>query len=296
MAVLLAALSAITYGVSDFLGGLSARRIAAAITTLVGQLSGMVLIVAVAVAVGGDPGTGDLTLGAGAGLLYGVGLVAYYRAMATGVMSVVAPVSAVTTVLVPVVAGIAGGERPPPPALVGVVAAAAAILLISREPDHAEARVSARPVAVRGGIPTPLRLQPVGGRTVTASVVAGTCFGSFFVVLGRTGEGSGMWPVVTARLAAIVLVGLILVVSRPRRPRAAGVRLALAAGVLDAAANAVFLVAARQGLLSLVGVVAAMYPASTVLLARTVLGERLARHQLVGLVVAAGSVAVIASA
>lgn len=296
MAVLLAALSAVTYGVSDFLGGLSARRIAAAITTLVGQLSGMALIVTVAVVVGGDPGTVDLTLGAGAGLLYGGGMVAYYRAMATGVMSVVAPVSAVITVLVPVVAGLAGGERPPPPALLGVVAAAAAILLISREPGRAEAPVSLRLGMAQGGLPTPERLRSVGSHTVVAAVVAGLCFGSFFVVLGRTDDSSGMWPVVTARIAAIVLVALILVVSRPGRPGAAGVRLAVAAGLLDAAANAVFLVAARQGLLSLVGVVAAMYPASTLLLARTVLGERLARQQQVGLVIAAVSVAVIASA
>lgn len=279
MAVLLAALSALTFGAGDFSGGLSARRIAAQWTTAVAQATGLVLIVVVASIVGGSPGLTDLGLGVAAGLCGGAALVAFYWAMAQGPMSVVAPLSAVMSAIVPTVAGMVEGERPGALGLVGILLALPAIVLISREPapDDEADRAPATP------------------KVVAAATLSGVGFGLFFTLVSHTADDSGLWPLAGARSAAIVLALLVVVAARPARPRVDGVRLAMLAGCLDSSANVLFLLASRQGLLTLVGVIGAMYPASTVVLARVVLGERLARHQLVGLAIAGLAVVLIAT-
>jgi drug/metabolite transporter (DMT)-like permease len=281
MAVLLAALSALTFGAGDFSGGLSARRIAAQWTTAVAQATGLVLIVVVASIVGGSPGLTDLVLGVAAGLCGGAALVAFYWAMAQGPMSVVAPLSAVMSAIVPTVAGMVEGERPGALGLVGILLALPAIVLISREPAPDDDEADRAPA-------TP--------KVVAAATLSGVGFGLFFTLVSHTADDSGLWPLAGARSAAIVLALLVVVAARPARPRVDGVRLAMLAGCLDSSANVLFLLASRQGLLTLVGVIGAMYPASTVVLARVVLGERLARHQLVGLAIAAGAVVLIATA
>lgn len=279
MAVLLAALSALTFGAGDFCGGLSARRIAAQWTTATAQATGLVVILIVAIAVGGSPGAGDIGLGVAAGLTGGIALVLFYWAMAQGPMSVVAPVSAVMSAVVPTIAGIVDGERPAPLAIVGIALALPAIVLISREPapdDDAADRHRATP------------------RAIVAATVSGIGFGLFFTFISHTGADSGLWPLAGARSAAILLALVVVAVTRPRRPTMDGAKLAMLTGCLDATGNSLFLLASRQGLLTLVGVIGAMYPASTVVLARFVLGERLQRHQLAGLGIAAGAVVLIA--
>lgn len=294
MAALLAALSALTFGVGDFFGGLSARRMAAALTTVTAQATGLALIVAVSLLVSGDPGTGDLALGAAAGLTGGVGLLMFYWAMAKGPMSVVAPVSAVMSALVPVVAGVADGERPSWLAAVGILLGLPAIVLISREPTRVEALVSERAVEESVHVHTSPRAAAIGGLPVLAAALSGVGFGLFFTLLSHTGDHSGLWPIAAARLAAVALALVVAAVLRPARPEPGGVRLGMVAGCLDGLGNSLYLLASRQGLLTLVGVVGAMYPAATVLLARFVLREQLARHQIIGLVVAASAVALIA--
>ncbi len=217
-------------------------------------------------------------------------------------MSVVAPISAVTGALVPIVVGLASGERPPALAFVGMALGLPAIVLISREPTPDEAEVSAELVAADDHLRTPPgRLRRLGGLPVVAAAGAGLGFGSFFTILAGTSDTSGLWPIGTARSTAAILITVVVIAvstirgHRPR-PDRRGVVLALGAGALDASANIAFLLATRQGLLTLIGVVGAMYPASTVSLARVVLGERLARHQLVGLALAAVAVGVIAAA
>ena len=171
MAVLLAALSALTFGAGDFCGGLSARRIAAQWTTATAQATGLVIILIVAIAVGGSPGAGDIGLGVAAGLSGGIALVLFYWAMAQGPMSVVAPVSAVMSAVVPTIAGIVDGERPAPLAIVGIVLALPAIVLISREPapdDDAADRHRATP------------------RAIVAATVSGIGFGLFFTFISHT--------------------------------------------------------------------------------------------------------------
>lgn len=281
MAVLLAALSALTFGAGDFCGGLASRRIAAQWTTAIAQATGLVLLVVVAAIVGGDPRGVDMALGAAAGTCGGLALVVFYWAMAQGPMSVVAPLSALMSAAVPMVAGVVEGERPGVLGVLGIVVALPAIVLISREPRRDDA---------------PADRSPATPRVLAAAVLSGAGFGLFFTFVSHTADDSGLWPLTSARSAAILLALVVVVIGRPARPSLPGARLAMLTGATDATGNALFLLASRQGLLTLVGVIGAMYPASTVVLARVVLGERLARHQLVGLAIAAVAVALIAVA
>ncbi len=299
MAVLLATLSALSFGVGDFFGGLSARRVAAQVTTLAAQITGLVLVVAVAAVIGGSPTGTDLVLGAAAGVAGASGLVLFYWAMSQGPMSVVAPVSAVMSALVPVSTGVLTGERPSPLAMVGIAVALPAIVAISREPTPTEAATTEAAVESSLHVHSPDWLSSLGGPPVIAAAAAGVGFGLFFTILAGTSDDSGLWPIASARSTAVVLALLAVVITRTRPSGAAarvGVRLAMLAGTLDVTANVFYLLASRQGLLSLVGVIGAMYPASTVVLARLVLGERLARHQLIGMGVAALAVGLIAAA
>jgi uncharacterized membrane protein len=271
--------------VSDFLGGMSAKRIAATLTSMLAELSGLAGLIVVAIVVGGSPRAADWWWGSLAGVAGGAALSIFYWAMSRGQMSVVAPVSAVMSALVPMAAGLVLGERPAQLALVGAVLAMPAIVLVSREPSD--------PV---GPDEPPAESDPaLQRRILLAAVVAGVGFGLYFVGISRTAPTSGVWPIAAARLCAAVVVALALARTRPTGRDRVGLRLALIAGLLDVTANVLFLVASRRGLLALIGPVGAMYPASTVVLARIVLKERLARHQLIGLGLAAGAVALVAT-
>jgi drug/metabolite transporter (DMT)-like permease len=275
--ILLALASALVYGTADFLGGLASRRVAAVIVTFVSQCAGLAsLLLVLPFACGDGLITTDLAWGAAGGLAGAVALVCFYGALAGGTMSVVAPLTAVVSAVVPVVTGLALGERPSAWALVGVGLALPAIALIARETADGPRRVS-RPVLL-------------------AAFVAGVGFGFFFVALAHTSGDSGLWPLVSARTASISLLAIVLVVTgrRPAPPRDSRVVI-VTAGVLDTTANALYLAAATQGLLSLVAVIAALYPASTVVLARVVLGERVHRWQLGGFALAAVAVGLVAA-
>ena len=124
-------------------------------------------------------------------------------------------------------------------------------------------------------------------------MLTGAGFGAFFALVSHTGDDSGLWPLVAARSTAVPLALAVVALARPAGPTIRGSRLATFTGVMDALGNALFLFASRHGMLALVGVIGAMYPASTVALARFVLGERVARHQLVGLFTAGAAVILI---
>lgn len=223
-----------------------------------------------------------LALSAAAGLVGGAGLAVFYRALTLGSMSVVAPVTALLSAGVPVLVGIGAGDRPQGTALAGIAVALLAIGLISREPSASGASVPA---------PGPHRLGVVG-----LALVSGFAFGLFFVALDMAGNDGGLWPLVSARTASVtlfVLLGLIGV-GRLSPPRTAW-RAAMIAGVLDATANAFYLIALSHGLLSVVAVLTALYPAGTVLLARWVLGERMSASQHAGLACATAAALLIAA-
>jgi drug/metabolite transporter (DMT)-like permease len=277
VAVLLGLLVAVNYGTADFLGGLSARRLSPAVVVQSSQTVGLALLLTGVLVFPDQHFVGtDVLRGAIAGSvgLTGIGLL--YRGLAQGAMSIVAPITAVGAAVLPLLWGVANGERPSAPAMVGVVLALAAVALVS-SPSGGRA-----PVAHQG-------------REVALALLSGAAFGVVFILLADSSPASGLWPVAAARIASVTLGTLFLVARRQRPGIPAGSRAVVAgAGALDAAANVCFLLAARHGLLSLVAVVSSLYPAATVVLARVVLDERVDRRQQLGLGCALAGVVLIA--
>ncbi|MFO7590803.1 MAG: EamA family transporter [Acidimicrobiia bacterium] len=275
----LALAAALSYGAGDFLGAIATTRTKSALPVVAtSSLAGVVLLLVVAPWSAAAPTSADFAWGAAGGIAGGVGVALFYRGLAAGVMSVVAPVAAVTGAVVPVAAGLIMGERPSAVALTGVGLAIGAVALLAVEaPGTREVVIGSRRHAL---------LLALG---------AGAGFGVFFVLLDRTGDDAGLWPLVASRsvtlllaVAAAVAIGQAVVPVRGAR------RLSLGTGLFDMIANACFLIANRSGLLALVAVITSLYPASTIALAQVFLGERLAPHQLVGVGVAVAAVVLIA--
>ena len=284
MAVVLGLLVAATYGAADFFGGLSAKRSPLAAVVVLSQLTGLAVVVVLVPIGGGEPTAHNLLLGAAAGAFGGIGLVCLYRGLAVGRMSVVAPITAVGAAVVPVGwALVARGERPSTPALVGVAMAVVAVAFISRSADEA-VDGDHRPLASAATM-------------LTLATIAGLGFGAVFVLLAETSADAGFWPLVGARASSISMLALGAVATkRTLRPGRGGAGWLIAwAGALDMTANALFLLAARRGLLALVAVLSSLYPAATVVLARVVLHERLGRIQLAGLGLAGAGIMLIAA-
>jgi drug/metabolite transporter (DMT)-like permease len=268
VAALLALCSAVTYGVGDFCGGMAARRTPAASVLLWSHVVGLVLLGAGALAVSGEATGGDLVIGAVGGLSGAAGVGLLYQGLSMAPMSAIAPITALLAAGVPVVSGYAEGERPGVGAVVGIVLALVAIVLVS-----AEGGGSMRPADVRG---------------LGYALGAGLGFGFFFVALSHTGDGAGLWPLVAARSASVTTVGAAALLGLvPRRPPTGETAaLTAGAGTLDGAANLLYLLAVREGLVSVVSVLTALYPVSTVVLARVVLRERFHVMQRVGMAIA----------
>jgi drug/metabolite transporter (DMT)-like permease len=280
MYLALALLSSLVLGSADFVGGAAARRARAAVVVIwsnaAGLLAALVLVVLV---VPGAASLRDLGWGAAAGISGSFGAVLLYRALACGIMSVVAPSSAAAAAAAPVTVGIALGERISGPAAVGVVAALGSVVLLTHTSGSGEP--NRRPVA----------------RSMAYAVLAGISFGIFLVLLAQTSTASSLWPVVAARFASLGLL-VALALARRQRLDLAGpsARLALLAGMLDMASNVLFLVAVRGGQLVLVGLLASLSPLGTVGLARLVLRERIRAVQGLGAALAMGSVLLLALA
>lgn len=268
MPILLALGSALVYGVGDYFGGRASRHQASVVVAVLGQMVSLILVVVAVVAMGTPaPSATTWWWSAFGGVVGALGIAGLYHGFAHGEISVVAPTSAVVGAAVPVVVGLALGERPSVLALVGILVAVTAVALVS------------------GAVGTHQHNTPP--RIVALAVGVGACFGLLFVALDRTDSESGMWPLVIARLASVpMLFGLAgLTRARPVRQRAS-LQLAVVAGTFDMGANVLYLLAVRGGMLAIVAVVASLYPASTVALAFTIDKERLTRWQGVGLVAA----------
>ena len=246
MAIVLALISAVVYGVSDYCGGRAARSAPLLGVVLLAQLASA-SVTSIVVLVAGDPFPGgtDVAWSMGAGLMSVTAVGAFYFALANGAMTVVAPITAVVSAVVPVAVGIALGERPSVLAMVGVAVAIVAVALISGVGGRAD--------------------RPTSRLTVALAVLAGTGFGLLFVFLDRTSDDSGFWPLLIGQLTTLPLVAAAVLVTRTdvRSVGRAG-RLAVGAGTLAVVANVSYLLATREGLLSLVAVITSMYPASTV--------------------------------
>jgi uncharacterized membrane protein len=284
MIPLLALISAVLYGSADFFGGLTARRANTVATVFVSQLAGLVLILlALPFLPAATVLPRDWVWGVVAGLSGGIGVALLYRALAVGTMAVVAPVTAVCAAMIPVFFGFALGERFLPLTIAGIVLAFVAIVLVSqpRKVDRDDRESSER------------RSLPPG---IGLALLAGVIVGIFFLSLARTTPAAGMWPLIAARITSIALFGIIaLATGRTVLMSAPATTTAVVGGVLDMLANAVYMLAARVGPLSIVVTLASLYPAATVILARVVLREPLSLGQGIGIACALGAVAIIVS-
>jgi drug/metabolite transporter (DMT)-like permease len=276
VAVVLALASAAVYGAADFLGGLASRKTSVFSVVALSQVVGLGALLALLPWFGGPVGGADLAWGAASGLAGAAGLVLFFRTLARGVMSVIAPVTAVTAAAVPVLVGLLGGDRIGPWAAAGIALALAAVVLVSAEGGLSALR-SARPASL------------------VPALAAGTAFGFFFVLLDRTAEDTGLTPLVTARLASVALVVVLALVTRQSlRVTRPALPLVAISGVGDMTANALFLLATQaDGQLAITGVLASLYPVSTVVLAQLLLRERLAGAQVAGLGTAVAAVVLI---
>jgi uncharacterized membrane protein len=285
MVYLLAIGSALLYGAADFTGGLTTRRAGTIPVVILSQASGLILLALILPLLpSASPSRPDLFWGAAAGLTGGIGVALLYRALAIGTMAVVAPTTAVCAVAIPVIVSVMLGERPVPFALAGIALGIASIVLVSQQ------RTAEQAVGRRLASPRPRRAG------VGTALASGVAIGFFFLTLAQTRSEAGMWPILVARLVSVTLFGLVAVAGRISiRMAARMAALAIVCGVIDMLANALYLVAARQGPLSIVVTLSSLYPASTVLLARVVLGERLSRWQVFGVGCALAAVVLIVS-
>jgi drug/metabolite transporter (DMT)-like permease len=281
MAVALALVSAVLYGVSDYVGGRASRRSPATAVALVAEFVVFTLCIVIIPLIEADgPPSHAIWWGLVAGVTSSIGVVGLYVALARGNMTVVAPVTGIVAAIVPVAVGIATGDRPSPLAVAGIVSAVVAVALIGGI------------VGMFAGNAGP----SVDLGTVALALGVGFSFGLLFVSLDRTGDDAGQWPLLFARFTALpVLIVVALFQFRRKRPAFDRqlVAPAVIVGVLIALSNASYLISTRKGLLSVVAVVVAMYPASTIVLAAVIDGERASRSQVVGMALAAGALVMI---
>lgn len=279
MEIVLALASAVVFGAADFAGGIGARRHGESfVVVYTSQLIGLAAAVAIAPWFSAPQVTlRDLAWGASAGFVGAAGLLLFYRALAIGTMSIVSPITAVVSAAVPVAVGVASGERPTVAASTGIGLGLCALAMFGGGGDPAQAHHG--------------RIRAIG-----PAVLAGVGFGAFFALISHSGEDSALWPLVAARVGSVTLLTALAISNRtqPRVPKAL-VPIVVSAGAGDMIANALFLVASRRGDLAIVGVLAALYPASTLLLARYVLHERLQRMHQVAIGATLVAVALIAS-
>jgi drug/metabolite transporter (DMT)-like permease len=273
--LVLALASAAAYGAADFLGGLTSKRADTVAVVVLSQFSGLMLLTAMLLFVPAANNTrSDLLWGAAAGVTGGSGVAILYHALATGTMAVVAPITALCAVVIPVAVAVALGERPSVVTLAGIALAAMAIVLLSRSAQSGERHHYVRSVAL--------------------ALASGIMIGLFFLCLARTGRDAGLWPLFVARLVSVPFFGVIAVAGRRSLAMAPRVALiVIGGGALDMLANLLYQLAAHRGPLSVVVTLASLYPASTVILARVTLGERLSWSQAVGVVCALAAVLVI---
>ncbi len=281
MTALLALTSALLIGGADFIGGMTSRTANGVRVAAFVALVGLPIALVGSVAYGAEQVDGaDVAWSALSGAAVGVGLGCFYTAMGRGLISVVAPVTAVTGAVVPVVYAVGRGERPGAIALVGLVVAfvAVSVVSLSSSEQHADAGV-------------------VDATVIVLALASGLFFGLFYVAFSRASDQAGLWPVTISRSAA-ALVLVVLALALTRGPIDDVRRLAptvLAIALLEVAGAVPLLLALQRGPVAIASVVASLYPVTTVVLAGVVLRERLSRLQYVGVVCALVSVALVST-
>jgi len=275
--VALALAASLSWGIADFGGGIGTRRVQIVWVLVFSQLAGLALVGTLALATHPHPPTGrELAWGAFGGVMGGVGLGSFYRALAIGSMGIVGPISA-TGAVVPVAYGLARGEHPSVLQGVGIVVAFGGVVAASLEPLPEGA---GRKLATGVGL----------------SLLAALGFGSSLLGLNRVSQAGVVWGTLSLRLTIVPIVCVVALFARPAATRLRQtLPIILAAGLFDTGANLLYGASARHGLISVVSVLGSLYPVVLVVLARLVLAERIARPQLAGVAVALAGVALISA-
>lgn len=274
MGILLGGVSSLLYGVGDFLGGQGARKVSAATVVFWAGAVSIPLIAVFSLVIGGDATSGDLWAGAAAGSAGALGLVTLFAGLSKGQAAAVAPAAAVLSGVFPLVVALVAGERLSPLDWVGVLVAVPAIVLCSWVADAGEV--------------------PFGG--LWYGLLAGVGFGGYTILIDLTSAGSGLYPLIPARVATMLVVALVALggawsVSPLRlSPRA----IILGNGLLDVSGNVTLLLALRAGSLARVSIAASFYPAVTVVMARLFNSEHLRGRQVAGVLLTLVALAAIA--
>lgn len=279
MAVLLSLVAAASYGLGDFVGGVSSKRASPWAVALLAQLGGATLTFLVVLVVPGTVTGTDLAWSVVGGLGNGFGTAFLYRGLSSGRMGVVAPVSGVGAAVLPVVVAVLTGERPSLLVWTGILVALPAIWLVAREPATGPAGGRE---GLRGGL--------VDG------VLAGAGFGTLFVALAQVPEEAGLLPLaLNQAVAGVAIVGVATALRVSWVPRERHALGGLVSGVLGAVATGAFMIATQSGYLTVTAVITSLYPAVTVMLAASVLREHVHRAQAIGLGLCAVAVSLVAA-
>ncbi len=261
--------ASLCWGSGDFCGGIASRRVNPSMVVTAAYTTGLVLMIGLALIWREPlPAQKDILWGAFAGLVGAIGLIAFYSALSIGRMGIIAPTSAVLTAGLPVLFSSFTEGVPGLLQFGGFALALLAIVLISR-PERA-------------------RQRPRG---IGLALLAGCCFGCFFILISRVSHNATYWPLAVARLSSVLFLLLIALFRKQqllpqRKALRKALPLVLIAGALDALGNAFFVLAAHSGRLDVAAVLSGLYPAATVLLASIVLRERVTRVQGVGILLA----------
>ena len=281
LAVVIGLSSALVFGAADFLGGIASKRIAAIRVTALVSVTGFAVMLVLLPVVGGAFSPDAVALGALSGVTGSIAIVLLYASLAIGPMSILSPLTAVVSAVVPLTAGLIRGEQLGPIGYLAIGIALVAIVLVGFVPEKHAVRPSLKGLVMAIG--------------------AGAMIGAFLIIIDLTPSSSGIVPLVVNRgVAAAIMFVVVGVVALSGRPSvggwAPGLRLALACGIVDALANVGLLIGLRIGELSVVSVLTALYPAGTIILAAIVLKERIAIVQYVGLGLAIAAAAMLALA
>jgi len=272
-AAALALAAAVSWGIGDFLGGLKSRSLRPIAVLIVAQpIGGALLGIWVAIRGEGPPGT-EVFWASLAAIFGTVGLIAFYRGMAAGALSIVAPIAGAGAAI-PVIWGLARGDNPSAYQEVGFAAALVGVVLASFERRPEAARLAAG---------------------VGWAAIAMVAFGAYYVPMHTASQGDFLWAAFVFRLTSTSLVAAAWLALRPPTARRADLPALAAIGVLDTGGNVFYAAASENGLLSVVSILASLYPIVTVLLARAVLHERVHRSQELGIALALSGIVLISA-
>ena len=267
MGAALALLSSLTWGVADFMGGIASRKRSVLQVLVIAYPVGAVVLTGVSIfVVQGELSSETFTIGAIAGAIGATAIGCLYVALKRGPMGIVSPITAVMSAAIPVFFGLLNGERLNLLAVIGMITAAIAVILVSQE-------VNAH--------------QKIAFSTIAISLTSGSLIGTYLTLIGTSSDDSGIWTATIARwFSSILVLAAVLATVRKFERSSYPWLLVIISGVLDAAANGIFQIATQNGMLAIVAVLGSLYPATTALLARFILHERLHKIQITGVVLA----------